>query len=69
VLNKFERMAMDPDSPIRAIRRTPARAGDYAAFPETLNPKLREVLAVRGIGKLYTHQAQACEKVGPARMS
>ena len=63
VLNKFERMAMDPDSPIRAIRRTPARAGEYAPFPETLNPKLREVLAARGIEKLYTHQALACEKV------
>src|SRR5580698_9950602 len=63
VLNKFERMAMDPDSPIRAIRRTPARAGEYAQFPETLNPRLREVLAARGIGKLYTHQALACEKV------
>src|SRR5580700_5882592 len=63
VLNKFERMAMDPDSPIRAIRRTPARAGEYAAFPDTLNPKLREALAARGIGKLYTHQALACEKV------
>ena len=63
VLNKFERMAMDPDSPIRAIRRTPAREGEFAQFPETLNPKLREVLAARGIGKLYTHQALACEKV------
>ena len=64
VLNKFERMAMDPDSPIRAIRRTPARAGEFAEFPETLNPKLREVLAARGIAKAYTHQALACEKVG-----
>ena len=63
VLNKFERMALDPDSPIRAIRRTPARAGEYAAFPENVNPKLREVLAARGIGKLYTHQALACEKI------
>jgi DEAD/DEAH box helicase domain-containing protein len=63
VLNKFERMALDPDSPIRAIRRTPARAGEYAAFPENVNPKLREVLAARGIAKLYTHQALACDKV------
>jgi DEAD/DEAH box helicase domain-containing protein len=61
LLNKFERMAMDPDSP---IRRTPARAGEFAEFPEILNPKLREALAARGIGKLYTHQALACEKVG-----
>ena len=63
VLNKFERMALERDSPIRAIRRTPARAGEYAAFPEAVNPKLREVLAARGIDKLYTHQALACEKV------
>jgi DEAD/DEAH box helicase domain-containing protein len=63
VLNKFEKMALDPDSPIRAIRRTPARAGEYAPFPEQVNPKLREVLAGRGIDKLYTHQALACEKV------
>jgi DEAD/DEAH box helicase domain-containing protein len=64
VLNKFERMALDPDSPIRAIRRTPARPGEYAAFPDRMNPKLREVLAARGIDKLYTHQALACEKIG-----
>ena len=63
VLNKFERMAMDPDSPIRAIRRTPARQGEFAEFPDQMNPKLREVLTARGIGKLYTHQALACEKV------
>ncbi len=63
VLNEFERMALDPDGPIRAIRRTPARAGDYAPFPEQMNPKLRDVLAARGIDKLYTHQALACEKV------
>lgn len=64
VLNKFERVALDPDGPIRAIRRTPARPGEYAAFPQQINPKLREVLAARGIDKLYTHQALACEKIG-----
>ncbi len=63
VLNKFERMALDPDSPIRAFRRTPARPGEYGAFPGQMNPKLREVLAARGIEKLYTHQALACEKI------
>ena len=64
VLSRFERMALDTDSPIRAIRRTPARAGEYAAFPENVNPKLREVLAARGIDRLYTHQALALERVG-----
>ncbi len=63
VLDRFERMANDPDGPIRAIRRTPARAAAYAEFPEDLNPKLREVLAARGIERLYTHQAEAYERV------
>jgi len=63
ILNKFERMALDPNGPIRAIRRTPAKLGDYATCPDTVNPKLREILAARGIDKLYSHQALACEKV------
>jgi DEAD/DEAH box helicase domain-containing protein len=63
VLNRFERMARDADGPIRAIRRTPARPAEYADFPEDLNPKLREVLVRRGIERLYTHQAEAYERI------
>jgi DEAD/DEAH box helicase domain-containing protein len=63
VVNKIERMASDPDSPIRAIRRTPAREAEYGAFPELVNPKLREVLSARGIDKLYTHQVLAWQHV------
>src|SRR6202167_1419216 len=63
VLDKFERMARDADGPIRAIRRTPARPAEYADFPEDLNSKLREVLVRRGIERLYTHQAEAYERV------
>jgi DEAD/DEAH box helicase domain-containing protein len=63
VLNKFERMARDADGPIRAIRRTPARPAHYADFPEDLNPKLREVLVQRGIERLYSHQADAYERI------
>lgn len=59
---RFERLAQDPDSPIRAIRRTPARAAEYADFPAQLNPALRQVLVRRGIEKLYTHQAEAWER-------
>ena len=59
MLAKFERMALDPASPIRAIRRTPARAAEHADYPDTLNPKLREVLTRRGIARPYTHQAEA----------
>ncbi len=63
VLNKFERMARDADGPIRAIRRTPARPAEYADFPEDLNPKLLEVLAHRGIERLYIHQAEAYRQI------
>jgi DEAD/DEAH box helicase domain-containing protein len=60
IVQKFERMALDDGGPIRAIQRTPARAAEYADFPAAVNPKLRQVLAARGIEKLYTHQAEAC---------
>src|SRR5579863_7757143 len=63
VLDKFERLARDVDGPIRAIRRTPARAAEYADFPEDLNPKLRDVLVQRGIERLYTHQTEACQRI------
>jgi len=63
VLDRFERMARDVDGPIRAIRRTPVRPAEYAEFPADLHPKLREVLAARGIERLYTHQAEAYARV------
>jgi DEAD/DEAH box helicase domain-containing protein len=63
VLDKFERMALDGDGPIRAIRRTPARAAQFADFPVNLNPRLREVLIQRGIERLYAHQAEAWERI------
>ncbi len=63
LLNRYERMASDADSPIRAIRRTPARPAEYADFPADLDLKLREVLVRRGIERLYTHQAEACQRI------
>jgi len=63
VVEKFEHMAADVNGPIRAIRRTPARAAEFADFPESVNPKLRRVLAARGIEKLYSHQAEAHQHI------
>jgi DEAD/DEAH box helicase domain-containing protein len=63
VLNKFERMAQNANGPIRAIRRTPARRAEYADYPEDLSLRLREVLTRRGIERLYTHQAEACQRI------
>ena len=63
ILHKFENSASDPHSPIRAIRRTPARPANYGEFPEDLNPELRRVLATRGITKPYIHQAEAYKRL------
>lgn len=63
VLHSFERMAQRADGPIRAIRRTPARPADFADFPENLHPRLRDVLAARGIQRLYAHQREAYDRI------
>src|SRR6202165_6070584 len=36
----------------------PARPARYAGFPGTLDPRVGQALAARGIRRLYTHQAQ-----------
>ena len=51
----------NPDAWVTAIRRLPAKAAEYAAFPEAIDARLRSVLARRGIEQLYTHQARAIE--------
>ncbi len=56
---RFEEWMADPESPVRAIRRQPAKAGVFAEFPETLAPQLKKSLISRGIQQLYSHQAEA----------
>src|SRR5271168_3244553 len=58
---RFQQWAMDPDSPIRAIRHQPAREGEFADIPESTAPVLQKALEARGIPRLYTHQAEAFE--------
>ncbi len=41
----------------------PARAGDFAPFPEELDDGLRRILSARGIDRLYGHQADAYRHV------
>jgi DEAD/DEAH box helicase domain-containing protein len=48
-----------PDGWVTAVRRLPARSGNYAPFPDGVDPLLREILRGRGIEQLYTHQADA----------
>ena len=59
-------LAERPDSPdgwVTAIRRLPARAADYAPFPEGIDARLKDVLRGRGIEQLYTHQAGVIDHV------
>src|SRR5258708_37595200 len=56
---RFEEWMADPESPVRAIRRQPAKAGVFAQFPEALAAPLKQALAARGIHQLYSHQAEA----------
>jgi DEAD/DEAH box helicase domain-containing protein len=41
----------------------PARGGQYAPLPDSLDPRLAAALAGRGVTQLYTHQAAAWEAV------
>ena len=67
-VQKLESMAAtDRDGPIRAIRRIPARPAEYGEFPEQINSKLRQVLAMCGIEKLYTHQADANNRIAAGK--
>ena len=50
-----------PDLHITAVRRLPAQAAEYAAFPARLDPRLTSALRSRGIHQLYTHQADAID--------
>ncbi len=55
---RFEHALEDPDSPVRAVRRIPARAAEFVEIPDVAT-NLREALEKRGIRQLYSHQAEA----------
>lgn len=58
-VTRFEQWMADPDSPVRAVRRQPAKAGEFEPVPDGVRPELRGVLRQRGIERLYSHQAEA----------
>jgi DEAD/DEAH box helicase domain-containing protein len=60
---RFERWMQDPESPVRAVRRVPAREAEYADLPDSIQPPLRKALEKRGIHQLYSHQNEAIEAV------
>jgi DEAD/DEAH box helicase domain-containing protein len=48
---------------ITAFRHLPAQDPEYGDWPSGLDPRLRAVLARRGIDRLYCHQAEAVQRV------
>jgi len=60
-ISKFEEWMANPDSPVRAIRKQPARQGEYSDIPACLPGVVRQALISRGIARLYSHQAAAFE--------
>jgi len=44
---------------VTAVRRIPAVAAEFGPYPEGTDDRLVSALAARGIGQLYTHQAEA----------
>src|SRR5271165_925871 len=48
---------------LTAVRHYPARAAQWAEFPEWLHADLRSVYEAKGIQQLYTHQAASAEAV------
>ena len=48
---------------LTAVRHYPARAAQWAEFPEWVQSDLRSAYGAKGIRQLYTHQAAAAEAV------
>ena len=63
VVQEFQRLIEQPESPIRAIRHQSATDGEFADLPDSVDPRLRNSLQQRGIERLYTHQAEAFEQI------
>lgn len=62
-MHTLERLRLDPSlmKNIVAWERLPARPARYAPWPAGLDPRLAATARRRGLGELYTHQAQAVE--------
>jgi DEAD/DEAH box helicase domain-containing protein len=51
------------DKVLTAVRRFPARAAEFADWPEWVRDELRAAYASKGIARPYSHQASAAEAV------
>ena len=67
VVETFEAMQSQPDSPITAIRRQPAREAEFVEMPSTVDARLASALEKRGVQELYSHQGEAFDRVAEGR--
>src|ERR1035437_8567068 len=67
VVSRLRTIHQEPDSPVRAIHHQPATEGEFADLPPAVDPRLRAALAQRGIARLYTHQADAFDRVAAGK--
>ena len=63
VVEQMETLRQKPNSPITAIQRLPAREGKFSDLPDSVDARLKKVLAARGVSRLYSHQAEAFERI------
>jgi DEAD/DEAH box helicase domain-containing protein len=52
-----------PNEVITALNRIPSREAEWAEMPEWIRPELAEAYRSKGIVRLYSHQAEAAEKI------
>lgn len=67
VVTQFETAHREPDSAVRAIHHQPASEGEFAEMPSAVDPRLRQALENRGVRQLYSHQAEAFERIDAGR--
>ena len=63
VVSRFQSAHRDPESPVRAIHHQPAVDGSFADIPSSVDDRMKQALAQRGIARLYSHQADAFSAV------
>jgi DEAD/DEAH box helicase domain-containing protein len=52
---------------ITAVRHLPAREAQWARMPDWVRPELAAAYSAKGVQRLYTHQAEAAERVRQGR--
>ncbi|MBN2322005.1 MAG: DEAD/DEAH box helicase [Acidobacteria bacterium] len=52
-----------PDEVITALHRIPSRDAQWAPMPDWIRPELAEAYRNKGIVRLYSHQAEAAERI------